>query len=149
MPSHSVSFSSPFLLIFRQAQNNKKHQENLGFCFLLCKYDSRPRILFKVLTVFVGGGGLPQAGNSAGLQSIIRLLASYTVTLSKLTNGKFLHTPLNRGALLHSLITARTLNATFVPLYSQRGFSFITSTPHPPPSPHYQGRRIKAQLMRI
>lgn len=84
-------------------------------------------------SVSFGGGGLPLAGNS-GLQSIIQLLASYTVTLSELTNGKFLHTPLNRGALLHSLITARTLNATFVPLYSQRGFSFITSLRHP--SPH-------------
>lgn len=72
-----------------------------------------------------GGGKLPLAENSA-LQSIIQLFASYTVTLSELTNGKFLHTPLSRSALLHSLITARTLNATFVPLYSQRGFSFIT-----------------------
>lgn len=74
----------------------------------------------------VRGGRLSLAGNS-GLQSIIQLFASYTVTLSELTNGKFLHTPLNRGALLHSLITAWTLNATFVPLYSQRRFSFITS----------------------
>lgn len=43
------------------------------------------------------------SGNSRR-QSIIQLLASYTVTLSKLTNGKFLHTPLNCSTLCIPLL---------------------------------------------
>lgn len=154
VPSISFFFSSFFLssffFIFPQAQ-----MENILILSVSLQMREQAKNIIKSSVSFgrgrrSGGGGgvgeLPLAGNS-GLQSIIQLLASYTVTLSELTNGKFLHTPLNRGALLHSLITARTLNATFVPLYSQRGFSFITSLRRPPP--RYQGRSIKAQLMRI
>lgn len=38
-------------------------------------------------------------GRTSQLQSVIELLLSYMVTLSKLTNGKFLHTPLNISTL--------------------------------------------------
>lgn len=42
--------------------------------------------------------------------------------IQKLTNGQFLHTPLHPSMLCLLLFTARFLNATFVPVYSQRGF---------------------------
>lgn len=75
----------------------------------------------------------PLLAITSKLQSITVLFASYIVTLSKLTNGQFLHTLLHPSMLCLFLFTAYFLNATFVPVYSQRGvfvsfFFFINAT---------------------
>lgn len=46
----------------------------------------------------------PLLARTFQLQSIIELFASYIVTLSKLTNGKFLHNPLNLSMLCIPLL---------------------------------------------